>query len=184
MTAALKIGTNEYQRSSTAHNVIPLREVDANPAEPQARPSSSSSRSTALRSVPKPASGTVQPLPQSPTLPLWLQILIYTQKGSSVLMISSVAVMLSVYGWTVHIQDSWGQEYHKLQTLLRQERQLTTSNEALRQTIAETAEDPSTQMALPAPSQMLFLKPASAREPLAVETQAPVERPKNAPIGY
>lgn len=183
MTAALKVGANEYQRPSTAHKVIPLREVDKRRAASQPLPAAVSPKSPSLRPVKSP-SGTVQPLPQASALPLWLRLLIYTQRGSSVLMVSSVVVMLSVYGWTVHIQDSWGKEYQKLQTLLRQERQLTTSNEALKQEIAETAEDPSTRMALPAPSQMLFLEPASAREPRAVEVRVPVERPKNAPLGY
>lgn len=184
MTAALKVEADIYQRSATARNVIPLREAESAPQAPSKTVRPGSSRSLALQKVKQSSKATVQSLPQAPNVPLWLNVLIYAQRGSSVLMVSSVVGMLSVYGWTVHIQDSWGQEYQRLQNLLQQERQLTTSTEALKQQVAETAEDPSARMALPAPGQMLFLEPAVAREPRVVESEPVARSPRNVPIGY
>ncbi|MBF2080057.1 MAG: hypothetical protein IGR76_16445 [Synechococcales cyanobacterium T60_A2020_003] len=184
MTAALRIEAESQRRSSTADNVIPLHERDyasqarQSSAQPKLRPST-------VRANKRATQASVRSLPQPLSQPLWLQMLIYAQKGSTVLMVSSVAAMLSVYGWTVHIQDSWGRDYQKLQSLLQQERQLTTSNEALKQQIAKMAEDPSARMALPAPSQMLFVDPAPVREPQVIETRQPdVRSSQNAPLGY
>jgi hypothetical protein len=196
MTAALNLEAKRPRPAShgspNPNKVIPLRDpAQAAIPRPGDRPKKGvSSRVTALQNQPAAtsppaANPVVRPLPTAPASPPWLQTLSYAQKGSAVVMTVSLAAMLSIYGWTVQIQNSWGQEYQRLQTLLRQERQLTSSNAALKQKIAETAEDPNALMTLPAPSQMLFLEPLPPRDLLPIEVRQPQGRSShNAPLGY
>jgi len=55
-----------------------------------------------------------------------------------------VTAMLTVYGWTVYSQRMWNQAYSKLVILQRNERQLTTTNEVLKNQMALQAEQSAT----------------------------------------
>ncbi|ACB52793.1 conserved hypothetical protein [Crocosphaera subtropica ATCC 51142] len=111
------------------------------------RPSEYRSKVTRLRTKPK-------------QLPLALQFLLLVQKSSTTLTCGLVAITLGVYGWTVYAPTLWSQEFSKLKTLQRNERQLAATNESLKHKMAEQAEQPASGLTPPNPYQSIFLAPA------------------------
>ncbi|MEA5503389.1 hypothetical protein VB735_09760 [Halotia wernerae UHCC 0503] len=123
----------------------------------------------------------------SKTAPLWLLRLYNLHHYSSVVAFFLVAATLVVYGWTVYSQELWSQDYHRLQNLQRNERQLTTTNATLTNKMAEEAERPTTGLVSPTPARTIFLPPAShgsnptpSSEPPKSETQQYIP----SPLGY
>jgi hypothetical protein len=117
-------------------------------------------------------SAKVQHLP-SPKRPLWLQGLISLHFISSCTTFVLIGSALGVYGWTVYTQQAWGRAYHDLETLQRYERQLTTTNETIKNDLAQQAEEPQMGLIDPNPHTTIFLKPASDR--LNASPSAPVQ---------
>ena len=68
----------------------------------------------------------------SQRLPVKLQVLLLLQRSSLGLAIISMAASVGLYISTVRIPQLWSQEYQNLETLQRQERQLTAINETLK----------------------------------------------------
>jgi hypothetical protein len=117
--------------------------------------------------------------------PLWLMVLIKLQQGSSIVTLFLVAAILAVYGWTVYTQQRWGQQYDKLESLKKQERQLISANEVLKNQMAQQAENPTAGLLLPDPSNAIFLTPAPQRpEVKPKSTVPPAEKFPNKPLGY
>ena len=92
-------------------------------------------------------------------------------RGTSTLTFCSIAAALTVYGWTVYAPKSWSEEFRKLETLQRHERDLTATNERLKSQLARQAEK--SGLAKPHPAQSLFIpiadvpaKPTSASTPI------------------
>ncbi|BAY23270.1 hypothetical protein NIES2100_30340 [Calothrix sp. NIES-2100] len=121
------------------------------------------------------------------TLPVWLLRFYACHRYSSCVAFLLVATTLVVYGWTVYSQELWSQGYRRLQTLQRQERQLTTTNAALTNKMAQEAEQPAAGLALPTPSRTIFLPPA-AHSPNSTPTQTTpnqeTQAPISSPLGY
>jgi hypothetical protein len=101
--------------------------------------------------------------------------MILLQKSSSAVTCCLVTGALAAYGWTVCVPKIWSHEYHKLQSLQRHERQLTETNEALKNQLARQAER--SGLVQPNPSQSIFLTPTAAasqpQKPAAVRTTLP-----------
>jgi hypothetical protein len=117
--------------------------------------------------------------------PFWLIVLIKLQQGSSFVTLFLVAAILVVYGWTVYTQQRWGQQYNKLESLKKQERQLVSANEVLKNQMAQQAENPTAGLLLPDPSNAIFLTPAPQRpEVKPKSTVPPVEKFPKKPLGY
>lgn len=117
--------------------------------------------------------------------PLWLSLLLRCQQVSSVMTLLLVAGVLTVYGWTVYIQQRWGQEYDRLETFKKQERQLVSANELLKNQMAEQAENPTAGLLLPDPSNAIFLTPAPQRPQVKPKSTVPaVESSPTRPLGY
>jgi hypothetical protein len=118
--------------------------------------------------------------------PLWVTVLLKLQQGSFFVTFSLIVGAMVVYGWTVYIQQRWGQEYEKLETLKKQERQLISANEVLKNQMAQQAENPTTGLLLPNPNNAIFLAPAPQRP--AVKPSSPPVSPSNTssnrPLGY
>ncbi|MFN3927539.1 MAG: hypothetical protein ACK4QL_09510 [Pseudanabaenaceae cyanobacterium] len=105
--------------------------------------------------------------PTKPTVlpePLWLKGLIATQQVSITTAVLLTASLLAVYGWSVHTQAQWNQQYQKLQLLKRQERKLAGAIETFendlvanlnRYTNGLIKEDRSQSIYLEIPSQSL-----------------------------
>ncbi len=126
-------------------------------------------------------------MPSSTALPLWLQRLNALHRYSSVTTFLVVASTLLIYGWTVYSQQLWSQNYKRLQNLHRNERQLTTTTENLKNKIAQDAEKPSAGLASPSPEGTIYLPPASGNQlsrPQKAESQEEIPQQNSAPVGY
>lgn len=110
-----------------------------------------------------PSPAQVQQLPaRSPQLPLWLRFLLVLQHSSSVFACCTIVSALAIYGWSVYTPQLWNQEYKKLESLRRNERNLTTTNETLKNELAQQAEKPETGLSAPNPGRLIFLSPTPA----------------------
>jgi hypothetical protein len=110
------------------------------------------------------------PILPSARKPLWLLRLSLLQRCSNALILCLVAVVLGLYSGTVYSQRAWNRAYRQLESLQRQERQLTTANEVLKNKIAQQAEQPETGLSPADPTQAIFLKPAPQRPARPAET--------------
>lgn len=119
-----------------------------------------------------------------PQRPLWLTLMLWTQRGSSLVTLVLGAAILITYGWTVYIQQQWGQQFDQLESMKKQERQLVSANEVLKNDIAEQAEKPTVGLLLPDPGNAIFLTPAPQR-PAVKASPTPVKEPApTRPLGY
>ncbi|MEB3338426.1 MAG: hypothetical protein VKJ46_13245 [Leptolyngbyaceae bacterium] len=127
----------------------------------------------------------IQQLPNSQVIPPWLRSLVKVQRFSSIAALSLTAAVLAVYGQVVYAQHLWNQEYRKLETLQRHERQLTTANEGLKDQLAKQAENPKMNLALPTPANNIFMPPAPLRpSPTVAPTPTQLELAPDTVIGY
>ncbi|GAC1472340.1 MAG: hypothetical protein NVS2B14_18100 [Chamaesiphon sp.] len=126
----------------------------------------------------------VTKLPATRLAPVWLRELLVAQRGSDQLTFCLAAVMLTIYGWTVYTQQLWSKQYRQLDNLQRQERQLTATNEILKNQLAQEAENPQTGLVPPTPSNTLFLKRAPQRGTSKLTASALPERAPKTPLGY
>ncbi|HIK37772.1 MAG: hypothetical protein NZ901_12970 [Geminocystis sp.] len=73
--------------------------------------------------------------------PLWLQALIILEHASSILCYPTVAIALVIYGMTAYAPRQWTSKYQELQELQRRERQITMTEELLKETVVESAKE-------------------------------------------
>jgi hypothetical protein len=120
------------------------------------------------------------------TMPRWLLRFCSLQRYTSVLSFSLVVATLIAYGWTVYSQQLWSQSYRKLQSLQRDERQLTITNNALKSKIAAEAEKPSAGLVSPSPASQIFLQkaPDDAKPEASALVNIPSTTQNSIPIGY
>jgi hypothetical protein len=90
-----------------------------------------------------------------------LQFLLFIQKSVSIVTFCLVGTTLGLYAWTVYFPKIWSGEYQKLETLQRYERHILSTNESLKNRLAQQAEKPETGLSNPSPTQSIFLKPTS-----------------------
>jgi len=96
------------------------------------------------------------------TLPNKLKTLSLLQKGSFGLAIATMTASISLYASTVKIPQQWSQEYHHLEDLQLQERQLIAINETIKYQIAQEASQDD-RLAISAPDSAIFIRPAKVR---------------------
>lgn len=126
----------------------------------------------------------------SPKQPLWLQGLMSLHFISSCTTFVLISAALGLYGWTVYTQQSWGKSYHYLETLQRNERQLTTTNETIKNDLAIQAENPEMGLVNPDPNTTIFLKPTpdELKSPDLLPSEennlGEINTPTNVPLGY
>lgn len=117
--------------------------------------------------------------------PIWLSSLLVLQRGSDVMAFFLVATTLTIYSWTVYTQQQWTQEYRKLETLQRQERQLTTANAVMKDQLAQQAERPATGLVTPSQANTIYLPSAPQRPFDASATRSADPEPSGkTPLGY
>ena len=128
---------------------------------------------------------------RSRSTPMWLLRLYTLQRPSSVVMFLLVATMLSVYSLTVYSQKIWHNSQRKLDILQRDERQLTTTSEVLKNKMAWQAEQPIMNLVKPNPVLAIFLHPAPQRPAhttgsilSTTKPSAKTEQPTPIPLGY
>ncbi|NJM44879.1 MAG: hypothetical protein HC860_00900 [Alkalinema sp. RU_4_3] len=74
----------------------------------------------------------LKPLPIVDDRPSWLKSIMGIQTAISGVTLLMVATTLGVYGWSVNSQQRWGENYRRLETLRRNERQLIAGTEAMK----------------------------------------------------
>ncbi|MBW4633926.1 MAG: hypothetical protein KME30_19090 [Iphinoe sp. HA4291-MV1] len=149
----------------------------------------SSAKTHTTASVPNSGTQKASPVPVMPSaesVPSWLLRLYTLHRHSSVVAFVLVAVALVVYGWTVYSQQLWSQAYRKLQNLQRHERQLMTTNEVLKNKMAQEAERPPAKLVSPSPERMIFWNPAPVESNSVPPTTPNSERQQQTPnaVGY
>lgn len=186
MTAVLK--------SSAQNRPFPSRQVAANrgsnvalfapPAKTRRERQQLAKLQPKNRSTPS-RSAVVRALPASRSMPSWLRLLLVAHRGSSIVTFLLITAVLTIYGWTVQTQQIWGREYSRLEDLQRQERQIITANEVLKDNIALQAEDPASGSVAPTPDNAVYLDPAPLRPARAIAPAAAVDAPvSTGPLGY
>ncbi len=103
----------------------------------------------------------IMPSPQ--IMPWWLRSLQKIEQPTSGITFLVIVVTLTMYSWTVYSQRLWSQEYQKLESLQRQERQLSTASELLKKQMAQEAENPHSGLVPQKPDHLVFLAPAPPR---------------------
>ncbi len=140
-----------------------------------------------LTTRPKPSGKTIPILVSSRATPPWWLRLCYCQRCSSVVTLLLVAATLTVYAWTAYSQQVWSQAYRKLINLQRDERQLTTTNEVLKNKMAQQAEDKATALEPLNPATTIFLpSPPQHPAPAASTSKPSVQKQQQnlLPLGY
>jgi hypothetical protein len=122
--------------------------------------------------IPKQSNG-LPVMSNTGAAPVWLLRLYAVYRYSSATAFLFVAATLVVYGWTVYSQELWSQAYRTLQSLQRNERQLTTTNATLTSKMAEEAEQPRAGLVSPSPGNTIFLPPTSHSPNSASSTTIP-----------
>ncbi len=117
--------------------------------------------------------------------PRWLSSLLFVKRSSDVVTFLLVTTTLTIYAWTVYTQQQWTRDYRKLETLQRQERQLTTANAVMKNQLAQQAEKPATGLVSPRQANAIFLPPAPQRQSSTAPTQTSDPEPvAKSPLGY
>lgn len=121
-------------------------------------------------------------LPDRPNLPVGLRLLNRIQQGSTVLTCLLVTGALAVYGSTVYVDKSTNRALTELDALQGESQELTSANEAIKQSLAEQAVRPDSGLELYEPGDVLFLAPLPRRAAEVPPEEAAVEMPR--PLGY
>jgi hypothetical protein len=113
------------------------------------------------KNISKSKGQTVALLRNSRSTPLWLLRLCHLQHRFSAIAWLLVATTLGVYSWTVYSQLKWSQAYGRLESLQLYERQLMSTNEAIKNKLALQAQQPDSGLVPPHPTAAIVLQPAS-----------------------
>lgn len=190
MVTALKSSVVNQQFAPRQRNTSSASAASVNsgvlpPPQPRSRRRSSRRGARGATLSPTPVNEqVVKSLPKTQPFPAWLKLLVRTQRASLVMTFLLVATVLTTYSWTVVVQQRWGQQYHRFESLKKQERQLITGNEVLKNQMARQAESPSSGLMVPDPSNAIFLPPASPRPALDPKTHLSTEPAPTKPLGY
>jgi hypothetical protein len=119
---------------------------------------------------------------------MWVQWLTTWQRYTSAIALILISATLSTYGAIVYSQQLWNREYQKLQSLQRQERELTTAEELLKNQLAETAVTPNQGLIPPTPENNVFLEAVPQRPAIRITNSpaksAPTPKHSSTPLGY
>jgi hypothetical protein len=173
---------------NAAHrSVLPQQRRSRKPAANSRVTRSRAARSSTVTSMPsRPTGQKVERLNTAKqATPSWLSALIFIRRSSDLITFLLVAATLALYSWTVYTQQQWSQEYRKLETLQRHERNLTTTNEVMKNQLAQQAEKPATGLVNPTQANAIVLPAAPQRPFSPASTQkADPEPAGKLPLGY
>ena len=111
-------------------------------------------------------------------LPLWLRVLMTTQKLSIAATVILTISVFAIYGWTVYAQEQWNQQYKKLEQLKRQERQLTNAAGSFDNEMLQSIQKKPGDLVRESPEKSIFLQAAPLRPKREVPSTVS-ELPKN-----
>lgn len=162
--------------SSVANNVVSL-------SSPHHSPLHLGSSAVRVRIEADHSSVLSLALPKQPKLPLRLRLLNGLQQGSAIVMSLLVTSALVVYGSTVYVDKSTNRALIELDALQGESQQLTSANEAIKESLAEQANQPDSGLRPHDTGDMLFLTPEPLRKGAApAAPTAPAALPR--PLGY
>lgn len=142
-------------------------------------------RAIARRTTIRPREQTALTSWKSRPVPMWFLRLSFWQRRFGIATYLLIAVMLVAYGSTVSFQQKWNQEFRKLESLQRHERQLTSANEILKNQLAAEAEKPATGLMPPNPAKAIILKASNPKSSRPISGLNNQPQPKIAiPTGY
>jgi hypothetical protein len=124
-------------------------------------------------------------MPDGSKVPMLLMRWNSFHRHTSVATFLLVSTTLIVYGLTVYSQHLWSSSYKKLQELQRDERQLTKTDETLKNQMAQEGEKPHSGLVSPTPANTIFLEetPPSRSQQVDKDFSETLEQPSNA-LGY
>ena len=148
----------------------------------------SSRQSKTNKSANKNPNRNVKRLPRTSglPLPLWLRVLMSTQKLSIAVTVLLTVSVFAIYGWTVYAQEQWNQQYKKLEQLKRQERQLTSAEGSFDNNLLRSVQNKPGDLVRERPEQSIFLQAAPLRPKRDVPStvsELPKQKP-NESLGY
>ena len=149
--------------------------------EPQRSPQPLDRKSKRGQASRQPANNrNVKRLPRTNSfpLPLWLRLLITTQKLSIAATVSLTVSVFIIYGWTVYAQEQWNQQYKKLELLQRQERQLTNAAGSFNNEMLQSIQKKPGDLVRESPEKSIFLQAVPLRPKREVPSTVS-EVPKN-----
>ncbi|HBE20503.1 MAG TPA: hypothetical protein DEG17_14160 [Cyanobacteria bacterium UBA11149] len=118
-------------------------------------------------------------------MPSWLRSLLLVQRTSDLIAFLLCFTTLILYSWTVYTQQQWTKAFRQLETLQRNERQLTTANAVMKDKLAQEAENPGTGLVNPSQNNTILLPPTQERKIKKDNTQTPQSDPVGkTPLGY
>ncbi|MGB0563901.1 MAG: hypothetical protein ACPGVO_19190 [Spirulinaceae cyanobacterium] len=142
---------------------------------------------SAAAPAPSPRKAAVVKFPRQARFSLGLRLLFLVQQGSSLLAFCLATAVLITYGSTVYIQQEWGEEYRKLETLQREQRELIAASELMKNQLAQQASLPNAGLMPPSPANTIFLPKTNDRAfaPSAAKSTTPlVDVTAKTPLGY
>jgi hypothetical protein len=118
-------------------------------------------------------------------LPRGLQRLLKVQQQVWIVTVILAVSTLVIYGWSVYSQQQWGMAYRDLDRLRRNERQLISGSEMMKNQIAEKVDAANLGLAPQVAKDVIFLQPAPA-QPAAPAPKPEPPAPDNptTPSGY
>lgn len=128
-------------------------------------------------------SSTVHQLPENRLRPLWLQLLLNVQHGSSVIMAALAFGVLVAYVQTVQTQQQWGRAYRRLEVLQRQERQLLAAGALLQEQLDRPSNSLTKGLEPLTLSQAIFIKPLPMQSSVAIPPKSSAP-PDDVPLAY
>jgi hypothetical protein len=120
------------------------------------------------------------------SLPGWLKLLLTAQRISIVATVLMTTAVFGTYSYTVYAQKLWNEEFHKLEELKRDERQLTAAEAMVNDNIVSNVENSPGQLMREKPTQTLFIKGEIPRPALG-RTDSDLEQAEpeaSQPLGY
>ncbi|MDG3494944.1 MULTISPECIES: hypothetical protein [Pseudanabaena] len=157
--------------------------------EPQRSPQPLDRKNKRLQASRPPANNrNVKRLPRTNSfpLPLWLRVLMATQKLSIAATVLLTASVFAIYGWTVYAQEQWNQQYKKLEQLQRQERQLTNAAGSFDNEMLQSIQKKPGELVRESPEKSIFLQAAPLRpkrEVPSTVSELPQNK-RNESLGY
>ena len=167
-----------YRYRPDAHAALPAI------AAPSRAIQSSAAPSMAIR--PARTRKSVKSMPKSVPYAPWVQWLMVGQKGICLLTLTLVGCALALYGQSVYQHRQWGQSYAQLERLQKLEQQGIAASEIMKQSLAEEAERPTSQMTSQMPDKAISLETAPARsfDDADMPTQSVLDLNVDGPMGY
>jgi hypothetical protein len=115
--------------------------------------------------------------------PIWLRGLFLLKTSSSIFCLLMITTMFVFYGVTVYAPQGWTREYQKLKALQKNERQITSTNEIIKDQLAEQAVKQETGLVNPDPTKPAIFLGATPTQTLDLEpiTKSQVKPPEVLP---